>query len=365
MPEIAVPSPPLGHRRGLDGVRALAVVLVAGVHTHPRIVPGGSIGVDVFFVLSGFLITSLLLEELDAHDRIFFGRFYARRALRLLPALFGLLAVVMVWATFVASPDTRHKAYMEVLAALSYTRNFTFWSHVPGPLLGHTWSLALEEQFYLIWPLLLWLCVRPRQGAMRVVMVFGAIFIVFGMLRGAHFQGPSLLFVQRPEALLLGSGLAMVRREHGAGWTGVRVEAIARAAVIGGAVGLVALGAWNGADDMFSVGYTAAALLAAALVFGLVVLDGRGPSGWFTGRWTVELGRMSYGFYLWHLPVLRWVDDRLVGRSAFVRIPLGLSVALLATIASYRLIELPALRLKERFRAPAAVPRPVTPGRVA
>jgi peptidoglycan/LPS O-acetylase OafA/YrhL len=365
MPEIAVPSPPLGYRRGLDGMRALAVLLVAGVHTHPRIVPGGSIGVDVFFVLSGFLITSLLLEELDTHDRIFFGRFYARRALRLLPALFGLLAVVMIWATFVASPDTRHKAYMEVLAALSYTRNFTFWSHVPGPLLGHTWSLALEEQFYLVWPLLLWLCVRPRQNARRLVMVFGVIFVVFGLLRAAHFQGPSLLLVQRPEALLLGSGLALVRREHGHAWTGGRVESLARAAVVAGAVGLVALGAWNGADDMFSVGYTIAALLSVALIFGLVVLDGAGPSRWFTGRWTVQFGRMSYGFYLWHLPVLRWVDDRLVGRSALVRIPIGLSVALLATVASYRLIELPALRLKARLRAPTPAPNPVAPGRVA
>ena len=103
----------LGYRRSLDGTRALAVLLVAGVHTHPRLVPGGSIGVDVFFVLSGFLITTLLVEELDTQGRISIGSFYARRALRLLPALFGLLFVVTAWALLVAAPDTRRRALRE------------------------------------------------------------------------------------------------------------------------------------------------------------------------------------------------------------------------------------------------------------
>jgi peptidoglycan/LPS O-acetylase OafA/YrhL len=351
-------SPPLGYRRGLDGMRALAVLLVAGVHTHPRLIPGGSIGVDVFFVLSGFLITSLLVEELDHRGRIHFGHFYIRRLLRLLPALLALIAIVLVWATFVASPSTRHNAYMEVLASLSYTRNLTIWSHVPGTLLGHTWSLALEEQFYLLWPLVLTLCIRPREGAMRMIAIFGAIFVLFGVVRLCHVQGPSLLFVERPEALLLGSGLALFRREQSHRWVGERIRSAARAAVVLGAAGLVLLSVWNGADAMFSIGYSIAALLSVALIFGLVVLDGDGPSRWFCGRWAVRFGQMSYGFYLWHMPVLRWVDDRLGATTALLRTPIGLGLALLAAMASYRWIETPALRLKARFRVPNVVERP-------
>ena len=167
----------LGYQPALDGMRALAVVLVAGVHTHPRLVPGGSIGVDAFFVLSGFLITTLLVEELDTRGHISSGRFYARRALRLLPALAGLLFVVTGWAVFVAAPNTRHNALLEVAAAASYTRNFTWWSHVPGTLLGHTWSLAVEEQFYLVWPVLLGLSLRPRRSGMRLATAFVGLFV--------------------------------------------------------------------------------------------------------------------------------------------------------------------------------------------
>jgi peptidoglycan/LPS O-acetylase OafA/YrhL len=343
-------APPLGHRTGLDGIRALAVLMVAGVHTQPRLVPGGSIGVDVFFVLSGFLITTLLVEELDRRDRISFGRFYARRALRLFPALLALLAVVMVWALFVASPGTRHDALREVLAAVTYTRNLPFWADVPGPLLGHTWSLAVEEQFYLLWPLVLILVVRPRRSAARAIVGFLMIVVLFGALRAGGLLGPGLLFVLRPDALLLGAALALTRRE--------RPELLDRTAswglpaVVTGTVGLLALAVWDGADDIHSVGFSLAALCAAVLIAGLLVADGEGVAGWFDHRWVVAMGKVSYGFYLWHMPVLRWTDDRLVGQPAVVRIPLGLALAMVATMASYRFVEVPALRWKDRFRPP-------------
>jgi peptidoglycan/LPS O-acetylase OafA/YrhL len=353
---------PLGQRRGLDGMRALAVLLVAGVHARPKLVPGGSIGVDVFFVLSGFLITTLLVEELDRNGSMAVGRFYARRALRLLPALLGLIVVVLVWATFVASASTRHNAYMEVLAALSYTRNISWWSHVPGTLLGHTWSLALEEQFYLVWPLVVLLCVRPRRRATALIWVFLAVFVVFGALRVTHHQGPSLILVQRPEALLLGGALALQRREGGGVWH-PRWTSLATPAVVVGGAGLVLLGAWNGADTMYSIGYSIAAVLAALLIVGLVSLDGVGASRWASHPWVVRFGQMSYGFYLWHMPVLRWVDDRLVGRSALVRLPVGFGIAFAATWASYRWLEQPALRWKERFAAPSRAESPSTVGR--
>lgn len=355
----------LGSRPSLDGVRALAVLFVAGVHARPKLLPGGSIGVDVFFVLSGFLITTLLLEELDLHGRVHFGRFYARRALRLLPALAGLLAVVLVWAFFVASPETRHDALREVVAAASYTRNMPWWDGVPGTLLGHTWSLALEEQFYLVWPLMLVAMVRPLRPARGVTVVFVLFWLVVGGLRVGEMSGPGLFWVQRPEALVLGAAVALVRRQHSGAWQRDRAQSVATAGVVVGSLGLVALAVWDDADLMFGIGFSLAAVAAVLLVLGLVVLEEQGVARWFAARPAVVFGRMSYGFYLWHMPVLRWVDDRLVGRSAVVRVGAGLALALAATVVSYCVLERPALRLKDRFRPPLGVGAGEHPSRSA
>ena len=345
---------PLGYRPSLDGVRALAVLLVAGVHTHPRLVPAGSIGVDMFFVLSGFLITTLLVEEMDSRGRVSIGRFYIRRALRLLPALFGLLAFVAAWALLVAAPDTRHNALREIVAAASYTRNLTWWAHVPGTLLGHTWSLALEEQFYLVWPALLTLCLRPRRRGTSLAMGFVAVAVLISVLRMSRVVGPAALFIGRPDALLLGAALALLRRDHGGWWSGAAALHRATPAVVAGTIALLAIAAWDAGDDLFGIGYSLAAVAVVVLIYGLVVLDERGRWKVFAWPPAVAFGRVSYGFYLWHLPVLRWTDDRLIGQPAIVRIGLGMSLALVATLLSYRLLEQPALRLKRRFAPPIA-----------
>ena len=328
------------------------MILVFGVHTRPRLVPAGSIGVDIFFVLSGFLITTLLVEELDSRGRVSIGRFYIRRALRLLPALFGLLAVVAAWALLVASPSTRNNALHEIAAAASYTRNLTWWANTPGTLLGHTWSLALEEQFYLVWPALLTLCLRPRQSSTWLATAFAVGFVVIGALRVSGVVGPAALFIGRPDALLLGAALALVRRDLGSRWSSATAMRWAGSIAVAGAAALILIASRDSADDLFGVGFTLAAMAAAALIYGLVVLDERGQLRVFAWRPAVAFGRVSYGFYLWHLPVLRWTDDRLIGRSAVVRIGVSLALALTATLLSYRLLEKPALRLKARF-APA------------
>ena len=351
---------PLGYRPSLDGVRAFAVLLVAGVHTHPRLVPAGSIGVDMFFVLSGFLITTLLVEEMDTRGRVSIGRFYIRRALRLLPALIGLLAFVAAWALLVAAPDTRHNSLREIVAAASYTRNLTWWARVPGTLLGHTWSLALEEQFYLVWPALLTLCLRPRRRGTLLAVGFVAAALFTSALRMSHVVGPAALFIGRPDALLLGAALALFRRDHGSWWAGPAALRRATTAVVIGAVALLAIAAWDAGDNLFGFGYSLAAVAALALIYGLVVLDEH--VRWKVFAWppAVAFGRVSYGFYLWHLPVLRWTDDRLIGQPAIVRIGLGMSLALVATLVSYRLLEQPALRLKRRFAPPSG--RGTAPG---
>ncbi len=117
---------------------------------------------------------------------------------------------------------------------------------------------------------------------------------------------------------------------------------------------MLIIAAWDSADNMFGIGYSVAAASAAVMIYGLVVLAERGPGRLFAWPPAVALGVVSYGFYLWHLPVLRWTDDRLIGEPAVVRIGVGFALALIATLLSYRLIEQPALRLKRRFAAPVA-----------
>ena len=352
MPSAATTSPPLGYRPSLDGLRALAVLLVVGVHTRPRLVPSGSFGVDVFFVLSGFLITTLLAEELDRSGRVSIGRFYVRRALRLLPALGALLLTVTLWALLVASPQTRHDALREVVAAGSYTRNLTLWAHVPGPMLGHTWSLAQEEQFYLLWPAVIVLCLRPRRNAHTTTAVLLAVFVIVTVLHTEHVRGPGSILIGRPEALLLGAAMALVRRDHPSAWltvAGSRRSHVATAATVCGLGVLLVISMIRSVGEIDSPAFTLAALAAAALIFGLVSLDGRGPARLFTWRPAVAVGVVSYGLYLWHMPALRWTDDHLAGRPAVVRIGVGLALGVVATLLSYRLIERPALRLKQRL----------------
>ena len=153
---------------GLDGVRAVAIIAVILFHAEiPGLAPGGFLGVDVFFTLSGFLITSLLLRELHTTGKIRLGAFYERRLRRLLPAMLGMIAASSVAAVFWA-PDTIGRLQQDVPAALTYISNW--WQIHSGqsyfemfgrpPLLQHLWSLAIEEQFYLVWPLLV-LGARP------------------------------------------------------------------------------------------------------------------------------------------------------------------------------------------------------------
>ena len=190
------PSPPtartgsLVRMPGLDGVRAVAVAAVLIFHADPTWLPGGFLGVDVFFTLSGFLITSLLLTELEARGGIRFGRFYQHRAKRLLPAMVAVLIVSSLLAITVAQ-DAAARLRDDVVASAFYVTNWWYVAHGTSyfdgigrpPLLQHLWSLAVEEQFYLVWPLILY--VLWRVGRVRAVR-FGAMA---GVLASTAWMG--------------------------------------------------------------------------------------------------------------------------------------------------------------------------------
>ncbi len=214
--------PALGYRPGLDGLRAFAVVAVILYHGDVSWARGGFLGVDVFFVLSGFLITSLLLTEHGATGRVDLGRFWSRRARRLLPALFGVLLGVALYAATWGHPTELGRIRGDGIASLLYVSNWRFvldgssyfsLFQAPSPL-AHTWSLAIEEQWYLLWPLVLLGLLRVLKVRLNLVaLTCGALAAGSAVLMAALFHSgadPSRAYYgtdTRAQALLIGAAL--------------------------------------------------------------------------------------------------------------------------------------------------------------
>src|SRR5215216_5304211 len=208
---------------GLDGLRALAVLAVIAYHLELGWAQGGLLGVGMFFTLSGYLITDLLLGQRDAVGHLRLGDFWLRRARRLLPALFLMVAVVVAWVTLF---DRSHLPSLRgyVVAAAVYMSNW--WNIVrhasyfsrfgPPPPLDHLWSLAVEEQFYLVWPFLLWLGLRYARGRYRMAGLTLAVAVLSATVMALLYQpgvDPTRVYEgtdTRAFGLLVGAALAMV-----------------------------------------------------------------------------------------------------------------------------------------------------------
>ncbi len=361
------PSPAGRRLPGLDGLRAIAVIGVLLYHAGVGWLPGGFLGVDLFFVISGFLITSLLLSEARLAGHLSLRQFYLRRARRLLPALVVLLAVVAVFMAIFAAADFG-QARGDIAAALGYVSNWWYVLHHrsyfiaagrPSPF-QHLWSLAVEEQFYLIWPAVLVALVatRARLRWITAVALAGAIGSALWMrvlaVRGnVPFDTDSsrLYFGTdtHASALLLGAAAAAVltglaaRLERGVAF-GVRA-----ACDVVGVVALVAV-CWSmHAVDYFRPGLYRGGFLAFAAVGVVVVATASAPGGWLGRALDVApmrwIGERSYGLYLWHWPVFVYtrpgLDWSLHGPAALA---VRLAIVGLLTEVSYRLVEVPLRR---------------------
>lgn len=370
----------------LDGVRAVAVAAVVAFHGGLPGVSGGFLGVDAFFVLSGYLITALLLGEWSRREgRIDLAAFWGRRARRLLPALLLMITVVVIGARVLLPPEEVRLLRGDGIAALLYVANWRMifrggdyfaQTAAPSPL-EHTWSLGIEEQFYLLWPLLLCAVLylrppphRPEPGRVQArvrIHLWGllgvcAVGVVASTVRLAttySSQDPGRAYYgtdTRGAAILIGAALAVLLALRGEGPAAgpARSRPLGprwRRAALGGAAAVsVASVGWaathvSGTDLVLYRGGMPAFALAVALVIAHVVLV---PAGWSARLLSLPplpaLGRISYGVYLWHWPVFIAANaDRsgLDGLTLFaVRCALTVSVASL----SYVLLERPIQR---------------------
>lgn len=321
-------------------MRAFAVGAVLLFHGYCGAFPGAWIGVDMFFVLSGFLITSLLVSEIQMRGTIALGSFYLRRALRLTPAFAVMLCAVAVFE-FLIKPAPASDAKWSLLMAATYMMNWNMalaWGNL-GPL-AHCWSLSVEEQFYLVWPVLL--LVIPAAARLRATIWLLALVVGWKLWlvgQGVPYERVYAGFDTHSDSLLVGCCLAQLTVAPG------RIHWLARRCVV--PVLLLAGLALTLRDDRaFSL---TAGILLSALCTAWIILASTLPGrlrNILTHAVPVYVGRISYGIYLWHAMLLHYATDLLP--PALNILPALLAIPIAAV--SFHAIEQPILRLRGRQR---------------
>jgi peptidoglycan/LPS O-acetylase OafA/YrhL len=360
-------------------MRALAVIAVVLFHSALGIAPGGFLGVEVFFVISGYIITRALLAEREERGRIALGSFWIRRARRLLPALFLLLAGVAAY-TVVFEPGEAAGLRRDVLAALAYVTNWdliiageTYFESWERPsLLRHLWSLAVEEQFYVVWPLLMAGSLALLRNRLTLALILGGAAASAIAMAALYEPGSAVTRIYygtdtRASGLLIGSALAFVwSARQSEGGSGLRALAGMSALTLVGLAGLGALAGFTFLADgdspfLYQGGFAMVGVATAALI--VAATHERSPLARVLGapvlRW---VGLRSYGIYLWHWPVMvlmQPADVPLDGVSLFAT---QVAITLWLAEASYRWVELPVRegavgRLWGQLKEGAATPR--------
>jgi len=349
--EWAKDPPHLGHVPALDGARAIAVLVVMGYHANIPGFEGGSAGVDVFFVLSGFLITALLLQEKVRHEAIRLGAFYMRRVLRLYPALiaatmFALALAALKMPIFGASSSSLVNTLQMAPFTLLYTANLpraAGWNG--GGFLGHTWSLSIEEQFYLIWPVVVIVVLHRRSHPAVLGWTALACAIASAVLRGgldlAGFRSEGLYNATftHVDGIFAGCALAVLWALRPATLSYLANSWLTLVSV------LAAVAAIIHGQNMNVYGFVVVVAATLAVLCSLLARPTSRLSGVLSHPVMVAIGKRSYGLYLYHWPIFLFIG---IDSRPHV-LALGFGWSFLAAWLSYAYIEKPFLRMKGRW----------------
>jgi peptidoglycan/LPS O-acetylase OafA/YrhL len=347
-------NPSLGYIPELDGLRAIAILLVLVHHAGVNAIAGGQIGVDIFFVLSGFLITSLLLRERERFGRVDLKNFYIRRALRLMPALMLLLACVAALAVVTKSGAELRRTLESIGIALLYLSDIALsfgWAKMGS--LEHTWSLSIEEHFYLLFPPVLVLLLSKGVSKRVIGMMLGGLIILISFHRMAMWAPDSTAvarvfygFDTHSDGLLLGCLAAVLANSpllrelprwlHWTAWAFLTF-------------GVVQLH-WD--SRAYAYLLPAINLSTAIIIVGVL----RSKPRWLRAHTLTWIGQISYGLYLWHNLIFIVIRERVTDSAAVILVGGGL-VSIAVAAASFYMIEKPCLRLKSRFQRPSIIER--------
>ena len=347
----------MGYEPSLDGIRAFSVIAVMLYHANVAWLPGGFLGVEVFFVVSGFLITSLLIEERESNHRINLKQFWIRRARRLLPAFFVMLCATAVCVAFYATdsaPDFRR----DMLPSLGYFSNWwqifavdtPYFAASSLPVLRHLWSLAVEEQWYLIWPLLFTLVfgakwMRPKISGVLLIACSGAIMVTTA-LRFVEDNETRTNFLYlstftRSSGLLLGAAVALLWRP----WRKTSTRFVLARSMVADAlaIGSIAVIGYlmatvHVADARLYQGGLATTTIASAVIVAVVMRpNGLLMKRFFSHNLFAEIGRRSYGLYLWHWPIFVVAH----ARDSIDRLAIALAATIIINEFVYQYVEIP------------------------
>lgn len=351
----AIPAPnlqtvyPLGYHPALDGLRGVMTLGVLAAHIQLVWCPGSIVFMDTFFIMSAYLITSLLLRDFERNGRIDFKRFLLRRVRRLFPAFYTMLAVFTLLAWLLLDDFAGH--FKQVLAAGLYVSNWTRAFAVPMPAwLGHTWSLSIEEQFYLLWPLLLLGILRAFKLSRLALLVIILAAVAFAwwrahlVLEGANnvrlYNGTDT----RADALLLGCALGVALKLDA-----IRLNPlfIRTCAALAGPIVLffAFLGGWLSWEWMwpYQWGNLIFSLCSVLLIAALVGPRRTWVHALFELAPAVFLGRICYGLYLWHFPIYNFMRFHFQLSDIWL-VCLGIPLTFACAVASHYWIERPFLR---------------------
>lgn len=347
----------LGYRPELDGVRGISILLVLGLHFTPALLPGGYFGVDIFFVLSGFLITSLLLEEWSHHHSISLKHFYVRRALRLGPALLAYLLLLGAYAFVFLKKENAREIYLGIALTLSYVSNWVIAlkPDFPAGILAITWSLAVEEQFYLVWPLILSLLLsfKSRRHWILIALVLGIISIALNRTllweAGASVRRLYYATDTHADGLLMGCLVGCLVSWNllpKSRWLEVFMKCVALASVL--FIVFLVLTTKHDNPLLYVGGLSFAALGIAVSLLTLVSWPAGLAAAVLRFKPLTWVGRISYGLYLWHWPVRGLVFGK-AAQASWKQIVVAVVLSFAITSFSFYLIERPFLRWKKRF----------------